>query len=258
MDLASLSANSLAILSLGSLVVAIVVSQFLRLNVGVVAICMAWLIGYYFAGLHIKTIIGGFPLGLASILFGVTFLFGQAQANGTLDQLALRIVRLAHGQRGLIPIIFFILALVLAAIGPGNIAAVALLAPIALSMGARVGAGAFLMTIMLANGANAGAFSPLAPTGIIANGLIDGLGYSMNPWTQVFLPSLLAQSAIAFTGYLAFGGLRLWRAPLPQAQLIRLANQPTNELLPLNRAQWATTAAISVLILGVTLFDADI
>jgi hypothetical protein len=73
---------NLALLSLSSLVVAIVLSQIARLNVGVVALCFAWIIGYYFAEMSVPSIIDGFPLGLATILFGVTFLFGQAQANG--------------------------------------------------------------------------------------------------------------------------------------------------------------------------------
>jgi len=110
----------------------------------------------------------------------------------------------------------------LATIGPGNIAAVALIAPLAMAIAGRAGISAFLMTLMVANGANAGAFSPFAPTGIIANGLIARQGLSMDPWTQIYLPSLLAQSFIALVGYLIFGGLRLWRAnPI---------GQPPNEI----------------------------
>ena len=35
---------------------------------------------------------------------------------------------------------------------------------------------AFLMAIMVGNGANAGSLSPFAPTGIIVNGLMDRIG----------------------------------------------------------------------------------
>ena len=45
-----------------------------------------------------------------------------------------------------------------------------------MAIAGRTGIGAFLMTLMVANGANAGAFSPFAPTGIIANGLIARQG----------------------------------------------------------------------------------
>jgi di/tricarboxylate transporter len=111
------------------------------------------------------------------------------------------------------------------------------------------------MTLMLANGANAGAFSPLAPTGIIANGLIAQLGLKMDPWLQVYLPSLLAQSFIALLSYLCCGGLKLWRqAPaLSACQWEEIAGKPE----PLTLPQQMTLAAIATLIIGVAVFKAD-
>ena len=247
---------NIALISLIGLCLVIIVSGVLRLNVGILAISLAWVIGYYLAGMKVSAIIAGFPIGLATMLFGVTFLFGQAQQNGTLGNLAGRAIGLAHGHRGVIPLLFFILPLILATIGPGNIAAVALIAPLAMAIAGRTGISAFLMTLMVANGANAGAFSPFAPTGIIANELIARQGLTMDPWTQVYLPSLLAQSFIALFGYLIFGGLRLWRAnpaepaPPPTA----LTERPAR----LTIAQWATVGAIAALIAGVALFKADL
>jgi Na+/H+ antiporter NhaD/arsenite permease-like protein len=243
---------SLAQISLISLAAAILAGQLLRVNVGVVALATAWLVGHYLAGMPVGAVLAGFPIGLVNMLLGVTLLFGLAQLNGTLDWLARRAVGLARGRGGLIPPIFFGLALVLAAIGPGNIAAVVLLAPIAMRMGARVGAGALLMTLMLANGANAGAFSPLAPTGIIANGLIADLGYALDPWRDVFLPSLLVQAALAALGWLIGGGPATMRRLAP----VMPADDPPDA--PLGRAQWVTLAAVVCLICGVLLFDADI
>jgi len=247
---------NIALISLIGLCIAIVVSGVSRLNVGILAMSLAWLIGFYFAGMKVSAIVAGFPLGLATILFGVTFLFGQAQQNGTLGNLAERAIGLARGQRGLVPLLFFILPLVLATIGPGNIAAVALIAPLAMAIAGRTGISAFLMTLMVANGANAGAFSPFAPTGIIANGLIARQGLTMDPWTQVYLPSLLAQSFIAVLGYLIFGGLRLWRGG-PAGRTPECA-MPAEQLARLTIAQWATVGAIAALIAGVVIFKADL
>lgn len=248
---------NIALISLLGLCIAIVISGVSRVNVGILAMSLAWLIGYYLAGMQISAIIAGFPLGLATMLFGVTFLFGQAQQNGTLGNLAGRTIGLARGHRGVIPLLFFILPLILATIGPGNIAAVALIAPLAMAIAGRTGIKAFLMTLMVANGANAGAFSPFAPTGIIANGLIARQGLVMDPWIQVYLPSLVAQSFIAGLGYLSFGGLRLWHRdttidPAPAESV--LAAPPAR----LTRAQWATIGAIVALIVGVAIFKADL
>jgi Na+/H+ antiporter NhaD/arsenite permease-like protein len=247
---------TIALVSLIGLCIAIVLSGMARVNVGILAMGLAWLIGFYVAGMKVSAIMAGFPLGLAMMLFGVTFLFGQAQQNGTLGNLAGRAISLAHGQRGVVPLLFFMLPLILASIGPGNIAAVALIAPLAMAIAGRIRISAFLMTLMVANGANAGAFSPFAPTGIIANGLIARQGITMEPWTQVYLPSLLAQSVIALFGYLTFGGLRLWRAnPVgPTTTPITPAERPAR----LTIAQWATVGAIILLIAGVGIFKADL
>ena len=247
---------SIALVSLIALCIAIVVSGVARVNVGILAMSLAWLIGTYLAGMKASAIVAGFPLGLATMLFGVTFLFGLAQQNGTLGNLAGRAVGLARGRRGVVPLLFFLLPLILATIGPGNIAAVALIAPLDMAIAGRMRISAFLMTLMVANGANAGAFSPFAPTGIIANGLIERQGLSMDPWAQVYLPSLLAQSCVAALGYLIFGGLGLWRGePGAQAHgLAVLAQRPAK----LTLAQWATVAAIGALIGGVVIFKADL
>ena len=102
----------------------------------------------------------------------MTLLFTLAQCNGTLDRLAHHAVRVCRGNRGVIPIMFFVLAAALASMGPGNIATAALLAPMAMATAGRAGIPLFLMAIMVGNGANAGSLSPFAPTGIIVNGLM--------------------------------------------------------------------------------------
>src|SRR6266498_3554720 len=246
----------IALISLIGLFIAIIVSGVSRLNVGILAMSLAWISGYYLAEMKISAIVAGFPLSLATMLFGVTFLFSQTEQNGMLSNLAARAIGLARGRRGVLPLLFFILPLILATIGPGNIAAVALIAPLAMAIAGRTGISAFLMTLMVANGANAGAFSPFAPTGVIANGLIARQGLTMEPWTQVYLPSLLAQSFIAVLGYLIFGGLRLWRGrPAGRAPpCAALAERPAR----LTTAQWTTVGAIAALIAGVVLFKADL
>ena len=164
---------SLAWLSLAALLVAIVVSCFTRMNVGVLAVAFAWIVGVYFGGMRLDDVLSGFPIQLFLTLAGVTLLFTQAQLNGTLDKIAHRSVRLCRGNAGLIPVTFFLLGAAIASLGPGNIATAAMLAPMAMAVGARARVPPFLMAIMVGNGAQAGALSPFAPTAIIVNGLMD-------------------------------------------------------------------------------------
>src|SRR4026208_1709439 len=105
---------SLAAISVAALVVAIIVSCVTTLNVGVLAIAMAWIVGVYIGGMRVNDVIAGFPTPLFLTLTGVTLLFSLAQCNGTLDKLAHHAVRICRGNRGVVPIMFFLLAATLA------------------------------------------------------------------------------------------------------------------------------------------------
>jgi len=202
---------NLAWLSLAALFVAIVVSCFSRLNVGVLAVAFAWIVGVYFGSMRLEEVLAGFPIQLFLTLAGVTLLFTQAQLNGTLDKIAHRSVRLCRGNTGLIPVTFFLLGCGIASLGPGNVATAAMLAPMAMAVGGRARVPPFLMAIMVGNGAQSGALSPFAPTGIIVNGLMDKIGLAGYEW-RTYWTNLVAHATIAFIGYLALGGWKLFRS----------------------------------------------
>jgi len=254
----------LAWISLAALFVVIVVSCTTAVNPGVVAVALAWLIGVYVAPacgstLGIKDVVTGFPSDLFLTLVGVTLLFTQAQVNGTLDKISRLAVNCCRGNVGLMPVMFFLLTFGLAAVGAGNIASAALLAPMAMAVAQRAGIPPFLMTIMVAHGTLAGALSPFAPTGIIANNLMhDKMGLSGFE-TQTFAYNLLANFLVAFVGYLALGGWRLF-----SQSFIELATiEPTVDLVDpaaatgddgsatMQRRHWVTLTVIGGLIAGV-------
>lgn len=232
-----------AILSLLALGVAIGVSCFLPVNVGLLSIAFAYLVGW---GTNVGA---GFPVNLFLTLLGTMFLFSLAGANGSLEQLARRSVVLARGNKGLIPVVFFLLAVLMGAAGPGGIAAAALLGPVAMTVAGELGISAFLMTLMVANGANAGTFSPIAPTGIIARDLMSRIGLPGMEWAN-FANTLLAQSLVAFGGYLAFGGARLFRERAPAAHISRFD--------PLTRRQQATLLILALVVASVIVFRVDV
>jgi di/tricarboxylate transporter len=241
---------NLAWLSLGALAFAILLSCVTQLNVGILAIALAWLIGVYAGGIPVKQIAAGFPADLFLTLAGVTLLFAQAQANGTLDRVSRHAVRLCRGNRGLLPVMFFLLAAGLASIGPGNIATAALLAPTAMAAAQRSRIPPFLMAIMVGNGANSGSLSPFAPTGIIVNGLMERIGLPGAQF-QTWSSNLLAHAAVALIGYGLFGGWKLFH--------LGLAAAPAEEAdEPLDRRQWMTISAIAALVLAVLFLKVNI
>jgi di/tricarboxylate transporter len=184
----------------------------------------------------------------------VTLLFSQAEANGTLAGVTRAAVRCCRGNVGLIPVAFFGLALVLASIGAGNIAAAALVGPMAMVVADRAKIPAFLMTIMVGHGAVAGALSPFAPTGIIADELMGRMGMPGHS-IRFYLANLLANAAVAFAGYALFGGPALFRRRVDAT-----ADDVGADGLPLaiETRHVLTLAVIAGLIVGVVGFGAQV
>ncbi|MBK7834657.1 MAG: hypothetical protein IPJ56_20345 [Gemmatimonadetes bacterium] len=149
-----------AILSLLALVVALALSMTSRINVGLLAVALAWVIGVYAAGLKPDVVMAGFPITLFLTLTGVTLLFAIADTNGTLERLAQHAVRAARGNARVLPVLFFLIAFAISTVGPGAISSVALVIPLAMAISERTGVSHFLTALVVANGANAGNLSP--------------------------------------------------------------------------------------------------
>ncbi len=242
---------NLAYVSLAALVVAILVSCFTELNVGILALALAWVVGVYVGGIPLNDVIAGFPVSLFLTLAGVTLLFSQAQMNRTLDRIAHRAVRLCRGNAGLIPIMFFILGCGLASLGPGNISTAALLGPMAMAIAGRAAIPAFLMIIMVGNGAQAGALSPFAPTGVIVNGLMIKIGLAGHEWFT-YWTNLAAHAAVAFGGYFLFGGLKLFKS----GGVAEIEQKP--EEIEFDRSNIITMVVIGALLIGVLFFRVNV
>ena len=196
----------IAIFSLVALVVAVIIGIIRpKINIGVLSIGFAFIIGFFFLHLKEKEITALFPSSLFLMLVFITFLFSLAAENGTLQKITNILVGKVRAKPVLLPLVFFALTFFLSAIGPGNIAAVALIAPIGMVLAYNLKLSPFLMAIMICTGANAGAFSPIAPTGVISTGLIQKIGIesTLVPWI-IFGASALIQSLSAILAYFGF------------------------------------------------------
>ncbi|HWR42526.1 SLC13 family permease [Sporomusa sp.] len=248
-----------AIMSMVALAIVVIISCVNEdLNVGFLSIGFAIIVGGVWGGLTGAKVMGSFPLSLFMILVGVTFMFGMAQTNGTMEKLTSYSVRLCKGNTALIPLIVYVLTTFVTTIGPGNIAGCALMAPVAMAIASRVGMPAFLMTLLVVGAANGAAFSPFAPTGIISNGIIakmaPGLGIPADQlnslaW-KIHFNSELAQGLVNVGGFFLLGGWA-WIQKQRGASLNidELAPKPE----PFNKHQWLTLSMVFVLILMVVL-----
>jgi len=245
---------SLAVISVAALVLAIVLSCFTSINVGVFAVALAWIVGVYIGGIPVATVMNGFPTALFLTLAGVTLLFTIAQVNGTLDRVAHHAVRICRGHRGVVPIMYFLLAAGLASIGPGNISTAALVAPMAMTTAIRAKIPLFLMAIMVGNGANAGSLSPFAPTGIIVNGLMARIGMT-GLQLETYISNLLAHALVAFGGYFLLGGVKLFTEHSAATVVADSTDQADGAF---EKRHWFTMAVIAVLITSVIFFGVNV
>lgn len=240
-----------ALLALLALALAIVLSIVSSVNVGLVSIGLAWLVGVYGGGPGAEAVLRGFPSSLFLTLAGVTLLFAVAESNGTLERVAERLAALARGNARVLPVVFFLLASALASVGPGAISTVALLAPVLMLLGRRTGVPAVTTALMLTLGANSGNLSPLSPTGVIANSRMEAGGLGGHA-TKVWLANLLAHALVA----LVMGAVLVGRSNRSDGSVgsdgtARLAS-------PLDRRQRLTALVILLWVIGVLGFKLNL
>ena len=242
---------SLAWISVGALVLAVALSCTTAINVGVLSLSLALLVGLYLGAMSPDAVLAGFPVALFITLVGVTLLFSIAECNGTLGRLTARAVRLCRGHAGVLPIMFFVIGLIVATIGAGATPASALLAPPAMAVAGQAGIPPLLMAIIAGHGVLAGTLSPFAPTGIVADGVMARIGLGGVEW-QTYGYNALAHTIVGFGGFFLLGGWRLFGrrdGAVTAAQAL---------VGVMETQHWLTTAGIATLIVLVAGFAMNV
>lgn len=242
---------SLEILSLVALLVVVAISCLSSINLGLLALTFAWVIGAYIAPAYdatfsAKKVIEGFPADLMLQLVGMSWLFTQAQLNGTLARLAQWGVKACRGNAATVSVMFFLLAGALSAIGAGNIAAVALVAPTAMVTAARLGISPLLMAIMVGHGSVAGALSPFTPMGIIADNELTKIGLADQQWYTCGM-NFLTNLGAGLLGYLLCRG---WQTRPTEST----SDHGAHETLSFERRHHVTLLVLGVLFVGILFF----
>ncbi len=194
--------------SILGLVVMFVIATALPINMGLVALAMAFLVGTLAVGMSSNAIIAGFPGDLFVTLVGITYLFAIAQKNGTIDWLVHQAVRAVGGRIAAIPWIMFAVAAALTAVGAVSPAACAILAPVALQFARAYGISPLLMGLLVIHGAQGGGFSPISIYGGITNQIVARSGLPVGE-ASLFLASLGFNLLCALGVFFAFGGRSL-------------------------------------------------
>ena len=115
------------------LVVVFLIGTLRPINLGALALVMMFVHGTIFDQ-SVQDMYRGFPVDLFVLLAGVTYLFGVASNNGTLERIVEAAARFAGDRRALIPWAVFIVAALPTILGALNLTSVALLAPLSLRL----------------------------------------------------------------------------------------------------------------------------
>ena len=194
-----------------------IIATAMPINMGVIAFVGAFLVGTLVAGMETKTIMSGYPAELFLTLVGITFLFAQAQNNGTIDWLVRLSVRAVGGRIAAIPWVMFAITALLTSVGAVSPAAVAIIAPIALGFAAKYKINPLMMGLLVIHGAQGGGFSPISIYGGITNKVVLEAGLPISPLTTAFT-SLGVNLAVSVLLFFVFGGAKLMRQQVPKAE----------------------------------------
>ncbi|MBS5130814.1 MAG: C4-dicarboxylate ABC transporter [Lachnospiraceae bacterium] len=193
---------NLAIISLIVLVIVVAIGFIKKVNLGFLSLAVAFILGTI-GDMSAKQISAGFSSSMFVTLVGVTFLFGMASNNGTLELFSKKIVALVGKNTVLIPVLMFVLSAFISAIGPGHIAAGILMTTFAMYLAFEMGINPIATALYAKLGANAGCASPLSLTGVLAKSLSDPLGYS-GFGLHLFLSTLISGFIFTLILYVAF------------------------------------------------------
>ncbi len=253
-------------------------------NIGALALVGAFALGVLVVDEDVPTILSGFPANLFTLLFGITYLFSVAAANGTTQWLVLSMARLVRGNARVVPLLLFAVTAAVTSAGAPGQAAAGIMAPIGISLAREFGIRPLLAGLMVVTGVGAGTFSPLSTLGIIANARVADGGFEVSP-VVLWLATLAFNVVLALVVYVVLGGLRSTGSRLGDAARADeptgsgsgspletapadgsgsggaatvVTQAPTATRPPLDAARICTMVAIVLVALGSLVFDLDI
>ena len=236
----------LQVVALLFLIGAIVLGFAKKMNVGVVCLGLALILGKL-GGMGAGDIYKGFPYKLFATLLGTMLFFSLLQQNGTLEKISKRLISICGKNTFLVPIIVYVVSFVLSAAGPGAISVQSVTVIFAVSLAVQMKVSPVLMGVMAILGAVGGTASPIALTGIIVGDLltemgIEGLG------TPIFIGVSVSNLICAIALYVALGGYKFRAAEAGSKQ----------EKEAFDRSQMISLIALLVMVVLVVGFSYDV
>ena len=174
-----------------------------NIHLGVLMFPAACAVGIWLAGMSLRDIVAGFPVNILVLLAGVTYFFGIARANGTLDRLVQEVIAVVGDRRRLLPLVFFAVTAGVAAMGSPQAGYIVM--PLAMPAARRSGVDPMVMAVAINSGISAGGLAPTSLFGIVTYSTARQAGIELNPLVLLAAAlvanlALLAAAAWLFPG----------------------------------------------------------
>lgn len=183
-----MSESTILVLCLIAIIVAIAICFKTGINLGLIAMTFAFIIGCLFQGEKAATIFGYWPDSLIFFLLASAMFYGFARENGTLTLFGSKLLYKFRKSIEAIPFVFAFIAFVLGLLGAGP-GTIVLLAPLGYSVCAQVGIDPLLMVFAIDTGYNCGTQNPWTGTGVVLYGLMEETGVAADVAIHTYLLS---------------------------------------------------------------------
>ena len=200
------------LIALGIFIAVFAIAAIRNVNIGIVMFPVACVVGLWLADLSLTEVIGEFPLSILVLLVGVTYFFGIAHSNGTIDWLIQAALSRVGNRDTLFPAVFFALTAVISAMGAplGGL----VMAPMGMSIAHKRGIDPMLMALAMGAGLSAGAFAPTSLFGIITWGTANEAGIALSP-LLLFGVAVALNLVLLAVAYVMFGRKKRVNAQAP-------------------------------------------
>lgn len=207
---------SIHVIAVAALVLVFVVGTLRPVSIGALSLVATFLIGTLVAHESVDELLAGFPADVFVLLVGVTYLFGLASVNGTIEWIIDGAVRLFGHRPALVPGLIFVFSAVPTTAGALGPAGVAMLAPLCLRLGERYAIDRRMSALMVMHGSCLGNFSPLNGLAIIVQKAASAGGVQVSS-SALFFGNAAFNIMLAVVIYLCFGGTKLVKQRLVTA-----------------------------------------
>ena len=235
----------IALVSLIILVLVIFIGFFRKINVGLVAILAVTIFGT-FIGEKDSVIIKGFSSSLFIMLLGVSFLCSIGITNGSLELMSKKILKLSGGYAFIAPVLIYIIGFGIAAIGPGCVPALGIVAALSLPLGKSTGYDPVMLAIIGEIGSFTGRFSPITPESLLIQKLTEPQGIT-NYQSIILIYASVTTIILSVIIFIIFKGYKVKTQKMEQ-----------NEIPSFNKNQIFTLIGFLIVIIACTFYKRNV